>query len=88
MHHKAEDGESGYARLFRMLSAANVEAENLDMPLIVHLTNMALLQVTLDWDGVDPEKESTTRLSATIHEKSQLLPFKRPQAKRPQAKSS
>lgn len=32
-----------YARLFRMLSAVNKEAESLHLATVVHLTNMALL---------------------------------------------
>lgn len=80
MQHKAEDGESGFARLSRLLTEVNVEADKLDMPLIVHLSNMALMQLTLDWDSADAEEDNTARLGAALQEKSQLLPFKRPEA--------
>ncbi|MDK4730785.1 hypothetical protein [Rhizobium phaseoli] len=48
---------SEYARIFRLLSAAKEEAEKLQLRNLMHLTNMALLQVVIDWDGIDPDRE-------------------------------
>ena len=38
---------SEYARIFRLLSAAKEEAEKLQLRNLMHLTNMALLQVVI-----------------------------------------
>ncbi|EUB96615.1 hypothetical protein PMI07_001514 [Rhizobium sp. CF080] len=61
-----------YVRLFRMLSAVNKEAESLHLSTVVHLTNMALLQLSLDWEGVRPENERSAKLSAIFRSKTKL----------------
>lgn len=61
-----------YARLFRMLSAVNKEAESLRLSTVVHLTNMALLQLSLDWEGVSPENERSVKLNAIFRHKTKL----------------
>jgi hypothetical protein len=61
-----------YARLFRMLSSVNKEAESLHLSTIVHLTNMALLQLSLDWEGVRPEDEKSAKLNAIFRSKMKL----------------
>lgn len=60
-----------YARLFQMLSAVNKEAECLKLSTIVHLTNMALLQLSLDWEGSGPEERSS-KLYAILRSKIKL----------------
>lgn len=60
-----------YARLFQMLSAVNKEAEYLKLSTVVHLTNMALLQLSLDWEGSDTE-ESSSKLYAILRSKIKL----------------
>jgi hypothetical protein len=61
-----------YARLFRMLSSVNKEAESLHLSTIVHLTNMALLQLSLDWEGVRPEDEKSAKLNSIFRSKTKL----------------
>src|SRR6218665_4041349 len=51
----ADQQIDAYARVFRLLSAAKDEARTLKLPHLVHLTDMALLQLVLDWEGVDLE---------------------------------
>jgi hypothetical protein len=38
----------------------------------MHLTNMALLQVVIDWDGIDPERELDVNLEKLIGTKTKL----------------
>lgn len=66
----AADGE--YARLFRLLSTVNKDAEALQLSSIVHLTNMALLQLTLDWEGVRPENERLAKINAIFRDKTRV----------------
>jgi hypothetical protein len=61
-----------YARLFRMLSAVNKEAESLQLSTVVHLTNMALLQLSLDWEGISPENERSVKLNAIFRSKTKI----------------
>ncbi len=63
---------SEYARIFRLLSAAKEEAEKLKLHNLMHLTNMALLQVVIDWDGIDPERELDVNLEKLMGSKAQL----------------
>lgn len=64
--------ENEFTRLFRMLSAANREAEAMQLSTIVHLTNMALLQLSLDWEGISPENEKSAKLNAIFRNKTRL----------------
>jgi len=68
--HEISDGE--YVRLFRTLSAANKAAESLQLSTVVHLTNMALLQLSLDWEGVRAEDERAAKLNAVFQSKKKL----------------
>jgi hypothetical protein len=61
-----------YARLFRTLSAVNKEAEQLNLSTVVHLTNMALLQLSLDWEGIIPENQKSAKLNAIFRSKTKL----------------
>ena len=61
-----------YARIFRLLSAAKDEAHKLKLHNLTHLTNMALLQVVIDWDGIDPERELDVNLEKLIGTKTQV----------------
>ena len=70
LHHDIAGDE--YARLFRMLSAVNKEAESLKLSTVVHLTNMALLQLSLDWEGVSPEDEKSAKLNTIFRSKTRL----------------
>ncbi|EJL53360.1 MULTISPECIES: hypothetical protein [unclassified Rhizobium] len=63
---------SEYARIFRLLSAAKDEAQKLKLHNLMHLTNMALLQVVIDWDGIDPERELDVNLEKLIGKKTQV----------------
>ncbi len=63
---------SEYARIFRLLSAAKDEASKLKLHNLQHLTNMALLQVVIDWDGIDPERELDVNLEKLIGRKTQI----------------
>lgn len=63
---------SEYARIFRLLSAAKDEAQKLKLNNLMHLTNMALLQVVIDWDGIDPERELDVNLEKLIGTKAQV----------------
>ncbi|KWV56869.1 MULTISPECIES: hypothetical protein [Rhizobium] len=63
---------SEYARIFRLLSAAKDEAQKLKLNNLMHLTNMALLQVVIDWDGIDPERELDVNLEKLIGTKTQV----------------
>ncbi|KQV65266.1 hypothetical protein [Rhizobium sp. Root1220] len=63
---------SEYARIFRLLSAAKDEAQKLKLNNLTHLTNMALLQVVIDWDGIDPERELDVNLEKLIGTKTQM----------------
>jgi len=61
-----------YARLFRTLSAVNKEAEQLNLSTVVHLTNMALLQLSLDWEGIIPENQKSAKLNAIFRSKTKV----------------
>ena len=61
-----------YARLFRLLSAAKDEAEKLQLRNLMHLTNMALLQVVIDWDGIDPDRELDANLAKLVGSKAKI----------------
>lgn len=61
-----------YARLFRALSAVNKEAETLKLSTIVHLTNMALLQLSLDWEGIRAEDQKSAKLNAIFRSKTRM----------------
>ncbi|XAZ20350.1 hypothetical protein LVY75_09550 (plasmid) [Sinorhizobium sp. B11] len=61
-----------YARLFRLLSAAKEEAEKLQLRNLMHLTNMALLQVVIDWDGIDPDRELDANLEQLLGSKAKI----------------
>jgi hypothetical protein len=61
-----------YARLFRQLSAINKEAEQLNLSTVVHLTNMALLQLSLDWEGISPENQRSAKLNAIFRNKTKI----------------
>jgi hypothetical protein len=63
---------SEFARIFRLLSAAKDEAEKLKLRNLMHLTNMALLQVVLDWDGIDPDCELDVTLEKLMGSKAQI----------------
>ncbi|KQV22698.1 hypothetical protein ASC97_27070 [Rhizobium sp. Root1203] len=63
---------SEYARIFRLLSAAKDEAEKLKLHNLMHLANMALLQVVIDWDGIDPERELDVNLEKLVGTKTKL----------------
>ena len=63
---------SEFARIFRLLSAAKEEAEKLRLRNLMHLTNMALLQVVLDWDGIDPDRELDVTLEKLVGSKAQI----------------
>jgi len=63
---------SEYARIFRLLSAAKDEAQKLKLHNLMHLTNMALLQVVIDWDGIDPERELDVNREKLIGAKAQV----------------
>ncbi|CDM60265.1 MULTISPECIES: hypothetical protein [Rhizobium] len=61
-----------FARIFRLIAAAKEGAEALELRNLVHLTNMALLQVALDWDGLDPESVPDTDLGRLVGEKARI----------------
>ena len=63
---------SEYARIFRLLSAAKDEAEKLQLRNLMHLTNMALLQVVIDWDGIDPDRELDVNLEKLVGSKAKI----------------
>lgn len=65
--HDISDDE--YVRLFRTLSAANKGAESLKLSTVVHLTNMALLQLSLDWEGIRAEDQKAAKLNAVFQSK-------------------
>jgi hypothetical protein len=67
-----EGTSSEYARIFRLLAAAKDEAQKLKLNNLMHLTNMALLQVVIDWDGIDPERELDVNLEKLIGTKTKL----------------
>lgn len=67
-----EGSGSEYARIFRLLSAAKDEAQRLKLNNLTHLTNMALLQVVIDWDGIDPERELDVNLEKLIGTKTKV----------------
>lgn len=69
---REEGTGSEYARIFRLLSAAKDEAGKLKLHNLMHLTNMALLQVVIDWDGIDPERELDVNLEKLIGTKTKL----------------
>lgn len=73
MFEKGNEGTgSEYARLFRLLSAAKDEAEKLQLRNLMHLTNMALLQVVIDWDGIDPDRELDANLEKRVGSKAKI----------------
>jgi hypothetical protein len=61
-----------FAELFRALSAANKQAEAMKLPMVVHLTNMALMQVSCEWEGVSPENEKIAKLNAIFRSKARI----------------
>ncbi|AYG63296.1 hypothetical protein QD460_16925 [Rhizobium jaguaris] len=61
-----------FARMFRLISAAKERAEALQLRNLVHLTNMALLQVALDWEGLDPERDPDIDLGGLVREKERI----------------
>lgn len=65
------DDES-YARLHRLLSAAQEEARMLGLKNVVHLSNMALMQTVMDWEGLALENNVDAKLNAAMHEKARL----------------
>ena len=74
-----------FVRMFRLISTAKEAAEALQLRNLVHLTNMALLQVALDWDGLDPERDpgyrprrACSRESADRDEERQGEPARSP----------
>jgi hypothetical protein len=38
----------------------------------MHLTNMALLQVVIDWDGIDPDRELDVNLEKLLGSKAKI----------------
>jgi hypothetical protein len=72
VHTNDEGTGSEYARIFRLLSAAKDEAEKLKLRNLAHLANMALLQVVIDWDGIDPERELDVNLEKLIGTKTKI----------------
>jgi hypothetical protein len=73
MFEKRDEGAGReYARLFRLLSAAKDEAEKLQLRNLMHLTNMALLQVVIDWDGIDPDRELDANLEKLVGSKAKI----------------
>ncbi|QFY63477.1 hypothetical protein FZ934_24820 (plasmid) [Rhizobium grahamii] len=69
---KDEGTGSEYARIFRLLSAAKEEAAKLKLHNLTHLANMALLQVVIDWDGIDPERELDVNLEKLMGAKTKI----------------
>ncbi|MEF0941218.1 hypothetical protein [Rhizobium sp. BR 362] len=61
-----------FVRMFRLISSAKEAAEALQLRNLVHLTNMALLQVALDWDGLDPERDPDIDLGGLVREKARI----------------
>ncbi|MBB3659975.1 hypothetical protein FHX15_005244 [Rhizobium sp. BK650] len=73
MFEKMDEGAGReYARLFRLLAAAKDEAEKLQLRNLMHLTNMALLQVVIDWDGIDPDTELDANLEKLVGNKAKI----------------
>ena len=61
-----------YARMFRLILAAKEEAETLQMRNLVHLANITLLQLALDWEGLDPDRQPDAKLEALLREKARI----------------
>lgn len=61
-----------YARLHRLLSAAQEEAKALGLKNVLHLSNMALMQTVVDWEGLALEKDADAKLNAAMREKARL----------------
>jgi hypothetical protein len=72
LEQRNESTSSEYAKIFRLLSAAKDEAEKLKLRHLMHLTNMALLQVVIDWDGIDPDRELDVNLEKLLGSKAKI----------------
>lgn len=68
----ADHQSDAYARIFRLLSVAKDEAKALKLPHLAHLTDMALLQLVLDWEGVDLETAPDHILQTLVGQKAKL----------------
>lgn len=64
--------KANFARLHRLLTQARQEAQALGSPELVHLTNMALMQTVVDWEGISLEQEPDARLGARMREKARI----------------
>lgn len=64
--------DTSYARLHRLLSAAQEEAKALGLKNVLHLTNMALMQTVVDWEGLALENNVDAKLNAAMREKARL----------------
>ncbi len=63
---------ANYARLHRLLTQAREEAQALGSVELVHLTNMALMQTVVAWEGISLEQEPDARLGAVMREKARI----------------
>lgn len=62
-----------FTRLFQLLSEVNKSAESLKLSTLAHLTDMALLQLSLDWEGLQAEEESKAKLNAILRSKTKAV---------------
>jgi hypothetical protein len=59
----------GYLKLFRLLSAAKCEADALQLSTLSHFTEMALLQLVLDWEDLEPDALNDLEFLKLLREK-------------------
>ncbi|WP_337267239.1 hypothetical protein [Oryzifoliimicrobium ureilyticus] len=60
------------SKLFRLLSAAREEAQKLKLASVGHLTHMAIIQLVLDLDGIDPEMIPDRMLENIVDNKMRM----------------
>ncbi|TNM59905.1 hypothetical protein [Aliirhizobium smilacinae] len=58
-----------FLRLYKLINATKSEASLQRLPDIENLANIALLQLVVDWEGIDPLKLSEMELASILRRK-------------------
>jgi len=61
-----------FLRLYQLINETKSEASLQHLPDIENLANIALLQLVVDWEGIDPLKVSERELASIMQRKEAL----------------
>lgn len=61
-----------FARIFRLLTAAKDGAQTLQLKKLAYFADMALLQLVMDWEGLEAKDHSVSSIDRLLKEKAKI----------------